>query len=127
MTSDERYERLTDVSEADDMYELLAGCDAFITDYSSAAFDAAVMRMPVFLYCDDYAGYESERGSLLWDMRKLPFPMAEDNDGLEKNILDFDENKYRDSLEKLFNETGTTEDGKAGRRAVRFVRNRTGR
>ena len=127
MASCDRNPGMTDVSGVDDMYELLAGCDAFITDYSSAAFDAAVMRMPVFLYCDDYAGYESERGSLLWDLRELPFPMAEDNDGLEKNILDFDGNKHRDSLEKLFNETGTTEDGKAGRRAVRFVRNRTGR
>ena len=41
-----------DASGFDDMYELLAGCDAFLTDYSSAAFDAAVAGMPVFLFCD---------------------------------------------------------------------------
>ena len=34
---------VVDVSRVDDMYAVLAGCDAFMTDYSSAAFDAAVM------------------------------------------------------------------------------------
>ncbi len=43
------------------MYEILAGCDAFMTDYSSAAFDAALMKCPVFLYVDDYEKYEKER------------------------------------------------------------------
>ena len=54
MLSNDKNERLIDVSKVDDMYEILAGCDAFITDYSSAAFDAAVMKIPVFIYADDY-------------------------------------------------------------------------
>ena len=49
--------RLIDISGEDDMYEILAGCDAFMTDYSSAAFDAMVMKIPIFLYCDDYHEY----------------------------------------------------------------------
>ena len=123
MTSSERNKRLIDVSHADDMYELLAGCDAFITDYSSAAFDASVMQIPIFLYCDDYFEYENERGSLLWDMKRLPFPMAEDNDELEKNIQGFDKDKYLTSLKRLFTDTGMKEDGKASERVVRFVTN----
>ncbi|MDE7019194.1 MAG: CDP-glycerol glycerophosphotransferase family protein, partial [Lachnospiraceae bacterium] len=71
--------KIIDVSRVDDMYELLAGCDAFMTDYSSAAFDAAVMKIPVFLYVDDYKEYEEERGKLLWDLRRLPFPLALDD------------------------------------------------
>lgn len=105
--------RVIDVSRADDMYEILAGCDAFMTDYSSAAFDAAVMEVPVFLYADDYAEYETERGKLLWDLRKLPFPLATDNDELEKRITGFDETGYKRELKALFDETGMTEDGKA--------------
>ena len=122
MMCNERNERLIDVSYADDMYELLAGCDAFITDYSSAAFDASVMRIPVLLYCDDYADYENERGSLLWDLRNLPFPMAENNDELEKNIQRFDKDKYLTSLKRLFTDTGMKEDGKASERVVKFIK-----
>ncbi|MCM1182648.1 MAG: CDP-glycerol glycerophosphotransferase family protein [Roseburia sp.] len=108
-----RDKRVIDVSRADDMYEILAGCDAFMTDYSSAAFDAAVMRIPVFLYADDYAEYEKERGKLLWDLRKLPFPLAADDDELEQRVADFDEPRYRQGLERLFADTETVEDGRA--------------
>lgn len=109
---------IIDVSRVDDMYELLAGCDAFMTDYSSAAFDAAVMRIPVFLYADDYKEYEGERGKLLWDLRKLPFPLAVDNEELEKQIEGFDEENYLDKLGKLFQETEMVEDGKAAAHVV---------
>ena len=102
-----------DGSRFDDMYELLAGCDAFLTDYSSAAFDAAVMKIPVFLYCDDYSDYEKERGSLLWNLRELPFPLAENDDELETAIKEFRENDYRDQLDALTTFCGIAEDGKA--------------
>ena len=45
--------KIIDESQADDMYEILAGMDAFVTDYSSAAFDASETDMPVFIYADD--------------------------------------------------------------------------
>lgn len=111
-------------SRVDDMYEILAGCDAFMTDYSSAAFDAAVMEIPVFLYADDYKEYEGERGKLLWDLRKLPFPLAENNQELRKRIEEFDEEKYQKNLEKLFLETEMVEDGKAAKKIVEFVENK---
>lgn len=107
-----------DVSRVDDMYEILAGCDAFMTDYSSAAFDAAVMKVPVFLYADDYGQYEGERGKLLWDLRKLPFPLALDDGELEQRIREFDKEKYLDELDRLFRETEMVEDGNAAGRVV---------
>lgn len=107
-----------DVSRVDDMYEILAGCDAFMTDYSSAAFDAAVMKVPVFLYADDYGQYEGERGKLLWDLRKLPFPLALDDGELEQRIRDFNRAKYLDELDRLFQETEMVEDGNAAGRVV---------
>lgn len=111
-----------DVSRVDDMYELLAGCDAFMTDYSSAAFDAAVMRIPVFLYADDYAEYEEERGKLLWDLRKLPFPLAANEEELDEGIREFEEETYLKDLERLFHETGMVEDGKASMRVSEYIR-----
>lgn len=121
MTSSEKNDFIIDVSRVDDMYWMLAGCEAFLTDYSSAAFDAAVMKMPIFLYCDDYAEYENERGSLLWDLRKLPFPMAENMGELKKSIREFDENSYRKNLEGLIMDTGMKEPGDASTKVVDFI------
>ena len=111
---DERMQgRLFDASREDDMYEVLAAMDAFVTDYSSAAMDASYTHMPVFIYTDDVEKYENDRGSLAWnistDSQKpvtnnkevtpninaiLPYPIAQDNNEMEKNILDFDKNQY---------------------------------
>lgn len=114
-------ESVIDVSRVDDLYELLAGCDAFLTDYSSAAFDAAVMRVPVFLYADDYTEYEGERGKLLWDLRELPFPLAQNDGELEEQIERFDEERYLDRLELLFRETEMVEDGNAAGRVADVI------
>lgn len=117
--------RVIDVSRADDMYELLAGCDAFMTDYSSAAFDAAVMKMPIFIYADDYKEYEKERGKLLWDLKKLPFPFAEENNELESQIINFDEIRYRRELERLFKDTEIVEDGRAAKHVADKIKELT--
>ena len=119
--ADKNAGNIIDVSEADDMYELLAACDAFMTDYSSAAFDAAVTRMPIFLYADDYAEYENERGKLLWDLRNLPFPLATNDNELSEQIKRFDNQKYLAKLNELFKNTGMAEDGKAAKRVVKFI------
>lgn len=113
-----------DVSKVDDMYEILAGCDAFMTDYSSAAFDAAVMRMPIFLYTDDYAEYEGERGKLLWDLKKksFPFVLATNDQELEEKIQEFDDSDYQEKLQQMFTETGMVEDGNAAKKVVHFLK-----
>lgn len=113
--------RLIDVSKIDDMYELLAGCDAFLTDYSSAAFDAAVAKMPVFLYADDYEEYEAERGKLLWDLRELPFPLGTTDTELSRQIVDFNEQQYNQMLDLLFCTTGIHEDGSASTQVIKSV------
>lgn len=114
---------IIDVSHADDMYELLAGCDAFMTDYSSAAFDAAVMKIPIFIYADDYSEYENERGKLLWDLKELPFPMAVDNDELELKINCYNKELYIKKLKKLFDDTGTLENGNSSAVVADIIKN----
>lgn len=117
--------KVIDVSKEEDLYEILAGCDAFITDYSSAAFDAAVMRIPVFLYCDDYSEYEAERGKLLWNLKELPFPLAQDNEELEYKVLEFDNGSYQTELLDFFRLTQMEEDGKAAERVADKIKELT--
>lgn len=47
------------------MYEILAGMDALITDYSSVAFDASVTRTFVLIYADDTETYANDRDKFI--------------------------------------------------------------
>ena len=95
------------------MYEILAGMDAYISDYSSACFEVRFAHFPVFLYADDIQKYVNDRGALMWDLAadpresisnnkqmipnldvKLPFTLASDNEQLEKGIMEFNKEKY---------------------------------
>ena len=123
MESGCKSEYIMDVSKEDDMYEILAGCDAFMTDYSSAAFDATVMEIPIFLYCDDYDTYEQERGKLLWDLRsdELPFILSTNNLEFQMEMEKFDNNIYKQGLRRLKTDTHMQEDGKSACRVVEHI------
>ena len=116
-----RLEHMVDVSQADDMNEILAAADVFVTDYSSSAFDAVNMRIPVFLYMDDLQEYVQDRGKLMWDMEQLPFAVSETNEVLQKEIKNFDAEKYEEAVEEFLNEHGVLEDGKASKRVVDVI------
>lgn len=118
-----RSDRLIDVSQRPDMNEIIAGCDGFLTDYSSAIFEAAMAGQPGFIYADDLEEYIIDRGDLMFDMNKLPFPVALDNDGLLKNIIEFDEEKYKKKIEAFMRKTGVFEDGRASERVVDLIEN----
>ena len=124
----EKSSNVIDVSQADDMNELMAAIDVFITDYSSAAFDAINSYIPVFLYADDLNEYEETRGKLMWDMNALPFPFSESNEELESNILKFHEDNYRKDINDFLQKHKVLEDGQASKRVaeviVSFMENR---
>lgn len=130
--------RIIDESQADDMYEILAGMDVFVTDYSSAAFDASEADIPVFIYADDIEKYVNERGSLLWELSFdtdkpvrnnknvepdigaiLPFSIAKNNDELERRIEEFDTEKYQMRLEQFRIAQGVITRGCAGKSVIK--------
>lgn len=130
-------EKVIDVSWADDLYEILAAMDAFVTDYSSAAMDASYAHIPVFIYADDIEKYMNERGSMLWNMSTdskmpvtnnkemtpkidvvLPYSIAQNNDELEENILNFQESKYISMMKQFESSVKLVFDGNASRRVA---------
>lgn len=129
--------RIIDESQSDDMYEILAGMDAYITDYSSACFEAGFANIPVFLYADDIKQYEKDRGALFWKMTEaplehvpcdedmlkglhtyLPFSIATNNDEMEKNIREYQEDKYLNELKKFHSDIELVFQGNASRKIV---------
>ncbi len=116
------------------MYEILAGMDAYITDYSSACFEAGFAKMPVFIYADDIQKYANDRGSLMWNLATdpldhvtnnkevtpefdevFPFPIAINNDWLETDILEF-ENSHRRYHDTFIENIGLVFDGDASKK-----------
>lgn len=129
---EELKDRIINESQADDMYEILAGMDAYITDYSSACFEAGYAKIPVFIYADDIQKYANDRGSLMWNLAtdpldhvrnnkditpefdvRFPFSIATNNDELEQNIREFDFGKYSSELDLLHKELGVVFEGNA--------------
>ena len=127
-------ERLLDASQSDDMYEILAGMDAYITDYSSACFEAGFAKMPVFLYADDIERYTVDRGNLFWNIdenaldnvtnnrvmtpsidTKLPFTVSTNNEMLERNIVGFDKQKYEEGIDLFCKEMQLVFNGNASK------------
>lgn len=126
--------RILNESQADDMYEILSGMDAYITDYSSACFEAGFAEIPVFLYADDIEEYTQDRGALFWDLNKesldnvglnkriftsidaeLPFLISTDNDKLEEMVIGFNEKDYHDKLNKFKEDIALQFDGEASK------------
>lgn len=116
-------ECMIDVSQADDMNELLCASDILVTDYSSSPFDAICAYIPVFLYADDLEEYVNERGRLMWDMGSLPFTMAESNEELVENIRQFDETEYRKRIDAFQKRYGVLEDGRGSERVAGLIEN----
>ena len=55
------------------------------------------------------------------DYNTLPFPIAESNEQLAKNIRRFAQGKYEHGLDTFFEKYGVHEDGHAGERAAKFI------
>lgn len=112
---------LIDVTQYDDSQELVAACDAMISDYSSIMFEPAFVYKPVFLYAPDLDEYIRDEYELLLDYRSLPFPIAETLDDLYGNILNFNYDTYKSDVENFFKKYGVHEDGHASERAAKFI------
>lgn len=103
-----------------DIQELLVTADAAITDYSSCIFDFMLSRKPAFIFATDIEKYNTDRG-FYYPLEATPFPVAENNEQLRKNILNFDLHKYQAQVEEFLKEKGCMEDGHAAERIVDLI------
>ena len=113
--------KILDVTDHSDMNELIAAADAFITDYSSAIFEAAIIRIPCFIFAYDLKMYIKSRGDLFFDMYKLPFPIALKMEELIRNIAEFDMKIFIRDVDSFMKEEDVTEDGHASERTVDLI------
>lgn len=100
--------------------ELIAACDILITDYSSCMFDGMQAKKKVFLYASDIDEYNGERG-MYFSFEELPFSLAQTNEQLEKNIIDFDEDKYIEEVHFFMNRINFFNNENSSRRVTEYI------
>ena len=104
-----------------DAQELYMAADYLITDYSSAAFDFALLDRPVFLCALDFDKYQSDRG-LSQVFHDCPFPHTYSNHELLEAIRHFSEEKYRTDM-KAYKETWNPfDEGHAAEQIVNWMK-----
>lgn len=96
-----------------EMQELLCASDIAVTDLSSLMFDFSLLKRPVFLFCLDFAEYQSADRELYFSPGDLPFAFSESNEVLCRNIEEFNQEKYIKKLHDFWKDIGSYEAGTA--------------
>lgn len=113
-------ERVINLTDYPDLYQLLICTDMLITDYSSVMFDAAVVGIPVLLYTSDRMQYMKDR-KFYFDFSELPFELCEDNNSIIEAISRFDLIEYEQKVKSFFAKHQITEDGHASDRVAEVI------
>jgi len=109
-----------DASNYPDMQELLYAADVLITDYSSSMWDFSLTRRPCFLYATDLNYYDLDRG-FYSDIHTWPYPLAESNSALIKNIKQFNNDQYQKNIQKHWDALGSYESGHACETVANYI------
>jgi CDP-glycerol glycerophosphotransferase len=108
------------VSDYDDMQELIYASDVMITDYSSCIWDACLSHLPCFVYARDLQKYLLDR-NFYTPISEWPFPMAEDFQQLVENIENFDYDKYCIAVDEHKKALGSFENGTACKQVSEYL------
>lgn len=112
-----------DVSDYEDIQEILCATDILITDYSSISWDISLMYKPVFIFAPDINEYINKRG--LNDIYKLfPYSISLNNKELENQILEFDYEAYKKNLDEYFINIGNYEKGNSCQILFEYINNK---
>lgn len=113
--------QIKDVTQWDDIQELLKVSDVLISDYSSLIFDFSFTKRPCFLYVPDLENYIAQDRSLYFEIDKLPFEIAKSQQELEQKIEGFIEQNYDNKLQQFMGKIGSFEDGQACKRLAEYI------
>lgn len=116
-------DNVIDVSDYEDMQELLLVSDVLINDYSSSMWDFSLMKKPCFIFAPDVEKYIKER-SFYTPISEWPFPIANTNQQLQENICSFNYEKYLVAVKKHHANLGSYEQGTASQKVCEIIKSR---
>lgn len=113
-------EGMLDLTDHEDMQELLLAADVMINDFSSSMWDFMLTGKPSFLFALDLQHYV-ETTEVYTPVSEWPFPKSTSNDELESSILDFDEGKYAADCRRHYEALGGCESGTAAKQVCEKI------
>ena len=113
-------DRIINVTNYDDVQELLRISDILVTDYSSIMWDFSLQKKPVFLFHPDDKKYQEERGNYL-KFSDMPYIEAESNEDLREMIKNFDEGQYIKALNVFFAKYKSFDMGDASKKIAELI------
>ncbi|MBE5819570.1 MAG: hypothetical protein E7310_01900 [Clostridiales bacterium] len=124
LTGIETSDQIIDVTNYEDMSDLLYITDLLITDYSSSATDFQLTRRPMILYQSDRDEYLKYDRTFYFDLDKSPFIIAKSMNELIEIIKNFNNVNFKEASEKLDEFYGTCESGKAAEKIAKIIINK---
>lgn len=117
------YPFMVNATKYPDSQELAIASDCLITDYSSIAFDFAILNKPVFLYQVDQEAYIQERGvyPLFYDM---PFAQNRTFEELLKEISSFSQKEMKERIQLFYSKYPNYNKGSAARQTVEWLKSK---
>ena len=109
-----------DLSDYNNMQELLCMSDMLITDYSSTMWDFSFTYKPCFLVVPDLDDYIEQRG-FYTNPESWGFPLAKTNNELLKLISYFDINDFQSSIKKHHKDLQSYENGHATETVCKII------
>lgn len=110
-----------DVTEYEDMAELLLITDLLITDYSSSAGDFPLLDRPVILFQDDREKYIKYDRNFYFEIDESPFIVAKNQQELIQIIQELDWSTIPQNCKDILDFYGTTETGKASEKVAEYI------
>ena len=113
-------DELVNVTQYQNLYELIIASDLIISDYSSLVFEAGLLKKRILLYVPDLEEYKKERG-FYWEIEELPFPFAMDNEKLCKLVEFVNTDEYIDRINEFYKKLGIKEYGNASEKVAKEI------
>lgn len=113
--------KMKDVSNYEDMKDLLSISDLLITDYSGSAGDFAIKGKQVILYQYDKELYENKSRDLLFEMSETPFIVVQTNDELNQIIDSLTDEMTKENCSDILSFYGSFESGKSSEAIARII------
>jgi CDP-glycerol glycerophosphotransferase len=110
-----------DVTDYNDIQELLLIADILISDYSSLMFDYSLTKRPCFLYVPDVKQYLEKERNFYFNLEELPYKSAISNNDLLREIEQFDEIQYKQEVQTFLNKVGSYENGNSSELLLRKI------
>ena len=121
LTGNRSDSRIIDATKYEDMADLLLAADVLITDYSSCAGDFALLGRLLVLYQPDREEYESKDRALYFKVQESPYLVAENQQELERIILQTTEECAKENCKQILQFYGTKETGKASEKLAEII------